>query len=50
MGEDDFSLEAAILATDLEFLRLNLVDLKLGVFSSDQFDRVGQLFLVRHGG
>ncbi len=48
MREDNFSLETAILATNLKLLRFDLIDLKFRILSSNQLNSVCKLRLIRH--
>ena len=47
--ENDFALETTILTTNLKLLGLDLINLKFGIFSSDEFNSIGELLLTGHG-
>jgi hypothetical protein len=50
VGKDDLSLEAAVLTTDLEFLRVHFDYLQIRVLSLDELDSLGKLLGLRHSG
>ena len=50
MWENDLTLEAAILTTDLEFFGLDFDNIESGVFLSYKFNSFGHLLPIGHGG